>query len=67
MPVVQKILIILRVPIGSLFLILFTVLSAPAKRPNILLIMDDDVGIDGFGCYGGTSYPTPHIDALAKE
>ena len=63
----HQLLVVLRVPIGSLLLILFTVLSAPAKRPNILLIMADDVGIDGFGCYGGTSYPTPHIDALAKE
>ncbi len=27
--------------------------------------MADDVGIEGFGCYGGTSYKTPHIDALA--
>jgi arylsulfatase A-like enzyme len=63
----HQLLVVLRVPIGSLLLILFTVLSAPAKRPNILLIMADDVGIDGFGCYGGTSYPTPHIDALAKD
>ena len=27
--------------------------------------MADDVGIEGFGCYGGTSYKMPHIDALA--
>ena len=26
-----------------------------ATKPNILLIMADDVGIEGFGCYGGTS------------
>ena len=67
MSVFHQSLDVLRVPIGSLLLILFTVLSAPAKGPNILLIMADDVGIDGIGCYGGTSYPTPHIDALAKE
>jgi arylsulfatase A-like enzyme len=36
-----------------------------STKPNILLIMADDVGIEGFGCYGGTSYKTPHIDALA--
>ncbi|MFT5126030.1 MAG: arylsulfatase A [Kiritimatiellia bacterium] len=37
-----------------------------ADKPNILLIMADDIGIEGFGCYGGTSYKTPNIDALAK-
>ena len=35
-------------------------------KPNILLIMADDVGSDAIGCYGGQSYPTPHIDALAE-
>jgi len=38
--------------------------EAPAK-PNILLIMADDVGREVLGCYGGTSYETPHLDALA--
>ena len=38
-----------------------------AKRPNVLLIMADDVGIEGFGCYGGSSYRTPQIDKLAEE
>ena len=37
-----------------------------ARQPNVLLIMADDVGIEGFGCYGGSSYETPHIDKLAK-
>jgi hypothetical protein len=39
----------------------------PARRPNIILIMADDVGIEGFGCYGGTSYETPAIDGLARD
>ncbi len=37
---------------------------APPSRPNIVLIMADDVGVEAFGCYGGTSYGTPRIDAL---
>ncbi|HIM30593.1 MAG TPA: Cerebroside-sulfatase, partial [Planctomycetes bacterium] len=36
-------------------------------RPNIVLIMADDVGCDAIGCYGGESYPTPHIDRLAAD
>ncbi|MCH9652474.1 MAG: sulfatase-like hydrolase/transferase [Planctomycetes bacterium] len=39
--------------------------EASENKPNIVLIMADDVGCDAIGCYGGQSYPTPHIDALA--
>ncbi|MDA1052321.1 MAG: sulfatase-like hydrolase/transferase [Planctomycetota bacterium] len=38
---------------------------ALVERPNILLIMADDVGVDALGCYGGESYKTPRLDALA--
>ena len=43
----------------------FSVFPARGEKPNILLIMADDVGCDAIGCYGGESYPTTHIDALA--
>ena len=33
--------------------------------PNVVLIFADDVGVEAFGCYGGTSYDTPNLDALA--
>ena len=33
--------------------------------PNVVLILADDVGVEAFGCYGGTSYATPRLDALA--
>jgi len=39
--------------------------SAPDERPNVILIFADDVGVEAFGCYGGTSYETPHLDRLA--
>ncbi len=35
-------------------------------RPNILLIMVDDLGYETLGCYGGTSYATPNLDKLAR-
>jgi arylsulfatase A len=38
--------------------------SAPAPRPNIILILSDDVGLGNIHCYGGP-FRTPHIDALA--
>ena len=37
------------------------------KKPNIILIMADDIGIEGIGCYGGLSYKTPKIDKMAEE
>ena len=40
---------------------------AAADRPNIILIMTDDMGVECIGAHGGTSYKTPHLDKLAKE
>ena len=36
-----------------------------ADAPNIIFIMADDLGAECFGSYGGTSYRTPNIDAIA--
>ena len=41
--------------------------AVAAEKPNIILIMADDVGIEGLGCYGGASYKTPHLDKMASE
>ena len=35
-----------------------------AERPNVLLIMADDLGFSDLGCYGG-EIQTPHLDSLA--
>ena len=37
------------------------------NRPNILLIMIDDLGYEAIGAYGGISYATPNIDRLAES
>ncbi len=36
------------------------------KKPNVILILSDDLGYETLGCYGGTSYKTPTLDDLAN-
>ncbi|MEY4054303.1 MAG: hypothetical protein RL034_1221 [Bacteroidota bacterium] len=48
-------------------LIANTALMAQTKKPNIIYILADDLGIDGLSCYGADLYKTPVIDKLAKE
>ena len=36
-----------------------------ARRPNILLIMADDLGREWLSCYGSEEHKTPHLDHLA--
>jgi len=42
-------------------------IAAQNKKPNIIFILADDLGIDGVSCYGADSYKTPEIDKLAKN
>jgi arylsulfatase A-like enzyme len=37
------------------------------KRPNIVLLVADDIGYGELGCQGNEQIPTPHIDSLARQ
>lgn len=41
--------------------------AQPSPRPNVLLIVTDDVGYGDFGSYGAPDIRTPRIDSLARD
>ena len=55
-----------KVLFSSLYLgfILAAGVSAAPSRPNIIVMMADDMGFSDLGCYG-SEIETPHVDALA--
>lgn len=45
---------------------LLSPVPSPADKPNIVLILADDMGWSDLGCYG-SEIPTPHLDSLAAQ
>ena len=41
--------------------------SAAADRPNVLVVLADDLGYGDIGCYGRDSIETPNLDRFALE
>ncbi len=41
--------------------------QAAERRPNIIFILADDLGLGELGCYGQKKIKTPHLDRLAAE
>jgi arylsulfatase A-like enzyme len=46
--------------------VLYGAVSKAPRRPNIIILLADDVGFSDIGCYGGEIH-TPNLDALAAE
>lgn len=42
-------------------------LPSQSDRPNVILILADDLGYETLGTYGGASYATPVLDRLAAS
>ncbi len=61
-----------RITILVYFLIIQSSIAQKPKtnnqtKPNIILIMADDLGVETLGSYGGSSYKTPNLDFLAAR
>ncbi len=41
--------------------------QAAGRKPNVILLYADDLGIGDLGCYGCKDIQTPHLDALAAS
>jgi arylsulfatase B len=56
-------------PVRPSFLLLCLVASGAMlnARPNIVLLVADDLGYAELGCQGNTDIPTPHIDSIAES
>ncbi len=56
-----------RLNLGLTFLMIgFAGTVSAAERPNVLLLVCDDLNCD-IGCYGHADVQTPHLDALAAR
>lgn len=56
-----------KILFGLCLMLMPVYLLAQKSRPNIILIMADDLDSRQLSCYGGENMQTPNIDALANE
>jgi arylsulfatase A-like enzyme len=54
-------------PILAVVLAVTPVAAQTNERPNVVLIITDDVGYGDFGSYGAPDVKTPNIDSLARD
>ncbi len=67
-PFRRQCLVILALLLVAVFpRITFAQGATTKRKPNVLLILADDLGYETVDCYGGKSYGTPRLNQLARE
>jgi len=41
--------------------------AAESRKPNVIVILADDLGYGDLACYGSPKNKTPHLDRMAAE
>lgn len=56
-------------PLLAAFLLVCSLVhgATPTARPNVVLILADDLGWTDLGCFGSDLYETPALDQLARD
>lgn len=55
------------IPLVAFIVACAAIASPVSAKPNVILIMADDLGWGELGCYGQEKIPTPNLDRLASE
>ena len=57
----------LRIVVALIVFVAAGFAASAEEKPNIIVIMADDLGYGDVGCYGATKVKTPYIDQLAAD